>query len=512
MLPTPKQVPDRSPWTSSKVWVSLISGLLLAGSALAQKPLTLTILHTNDLHAHVEPTAIKGATFGGYARHATLIKEIRKKEKNVILLNAGDVFQGTLYFNTFEGLADLNAMNALKYDAMCLGNHEFDKGPGVLSEFVKRTNFPVLCSNLDSTNEPLLSPYVKPSTVLTVDGQKIGVVGATTESTPNISSPGATLKFNDVVSSVQKEVDELTRQGINKIVVLTHIGFEEDKAMAAKLRNVDVIVGGHSHTPLGTPALAGWRPSESAYPTYVKSAEGIDIPIVQAWEWGKVMGKIKISFDAAGKITRVNEAAAIVVDDKIPEDRDMSLLVSAFKKPIDAIGLMKIGRVETAVTDKTLVGYFVADSYLEATKGVGATVAFMNPGGVRANIEAGDMNYGQAISVCPFKNTLVVCEMTGEQILALLKEGKGGLIPSAGTKYTNAGGEPRDLIIAGEPVDRTKTYKVTVNNFMAGGGDSLFTLKSAKQIDTGLIDIDAFVEFIKKASPLKITGDIRIGR
>lgn len=488
------------------------SALVLNGLAIAQKPITITVLHTNDLHAHVEPTAIKGANFGGYARQATLIKEIRKREKNVLLLNAGDVFQGTLYFNTYQGLADLSVMNTIGYSAMCLGNHEFDKGPATLSEFLKRATFPVLSSNLDATAEPSIAPYVQPSTIITVDGQKVGIVGATTESTPNISSPGPTLKFNGVLFSVQREVDSLTKQGINKIIVLTHIGFEEDKELASKLKNVDLIVGGHSHTPLGTPALAGWRPSEASYPTLVKNPDGVDVPIVQAWEWGKVLGKIKVSFDAAGKLIRVDEANAIVVDDKIAEDPQISLLVSAFKMPIDAVGKTMIGSVETAITDRTLVGYLVADSYLEATKGAGAVAAFMNPGGVRANIEGGDMTYGQAISVCPFKNTIVICTMTGEQIETVLNQSKGGLIPSAGSKYTVAGGGVRDIVIAGEPLDKAKTYKIAVNNFMAGGGDSLFVLKDTKQIDTGLIDIDAFVEFIKKASPIKVSGEVRIGR
>lgn len=491
---------------------ALVPAALMATFCVAQRPLTLTILHSNDIHAHEEPTAIKGKTYGGLARITTIVKQTRAKEKNVILLNAGDCFQGTLYFNIYEGLSEGMIFNRMGYDASCVGNHEFDKGIPNLVEFCKRVNFPVLACNIDMGKEPELAKVVKPYTVLTVDNQKIGVVGLITDTAGNITMGTESLTFQEHLAPAQKAVDELTSQGVNKIIVLSHIGYQEDKDLAAKLHNVDLIVGGHSHTPLGTPALDGWRPSGGPYPTYVKDADGVDVPIVQAWEWGKVFGDIKVQFDAKGKLTKVLEAKPIVVDESIPEDPEIAAIVDTLRKPVTAMGSAVLGTAAEAYPDKNLVGYFVADSYLQATNKLGVTLALMNPGGVRSNLEAGKITFNAANSVCPFRNSLVIAEMTGDEIIQVLNDSKGSLIPSKGSSYKVAGGGVRDVIISGQPLDKAKTYKVVVNNFMAGGGDNLATLKNVRKLDTGLSDIDAFVDYIKANSPLSVGNEVRIGR
>lgn len=484
----------------------------MAGGLFAQKPLTFTIIHTNDLHAHVEPTPIRGKSYGGYARHATLIQRITAKEKNVVLLNAGDVFQGTLYFNMYDGLADGMILNALGYQAQTLGNHEFDKGVPTLIEYAKRVNFPLLACNIDMSKEPELAKVVKPYTIIEVEKQKVGIVGVITDTTPSITILGDSMKFEAHLSSVQRSVNELTKQGVNKVIVMSHIGYDDDRELAAKLKDVDLIIGGHSHTPLGTPALEGWRPSGGSYPTYVKDSTNKSIPIVQAWEWGKVMGRLKLSFDAKGNLSKVLEAEPMVVGPDIPEDPKIAALVDAFRKPIESMGNAQIGTSGAAVTDRVKVGYWIADSYLDATKQLGVTAAFMNPGGVRANMEAGKITYGMANAICPFRNTITIVELTGADLQTMLNEGKGGLIPSLGTTMTVAGGGVREIKINGESLDEKKTYKIAVNNFMAGGGDGLNILKSAKKLDTGIIDLDAFVEFIKKNTPLNATSEIRVGR
>ena len=491
---------------------ALLPAALLASFGLAQKPLTLTILHSNDIHAHLEPSPIRGKTYGGLARISTIIKQVRAKEKNVILLNAGDAFQGTLYFNIYDGLAESMMLNKLGYNASCIGNHEFDKGIPNLVNYAKHLNFPLLASNIDMSKEPEMAKVVKPYTVLMVDNQKIGVVGLITDTTGNITLGADSLKFLPHLVPCQKSVDELTNQGVNKIIVLSHIGYEEDQELAARLHNVDLIVGGHSHTPLGTPDLPGWRPSGGPYPTYVKDADGKSVPIVQAWEWGKVFGDIKVEFDAKGALTKVDEAKAIVVDESIPEDPEIANIMDVLRKPVTAMGGMVLGP-STAPYDKNLVGYFVADSYLQATSKLGAEVAFMNPGGVRSNLEAGKITFSAANSVCPFRNSLVLADMTGAEIVKLLNDSKGSLIPSKGTSFNAGGGSVSNVVIGGQPLDQTKTYKVVVNNFMAGGGDNLDMLKTCtKKLDTGLNDIDAFVDYIKANSPLNVGSEQRIKR
>lgn len=493
---------------------------LLACLVWADRPITITLIHSNDLHAHVEPTTIRGKTFGGYARQATIIRRIRKTEPNVLLLSAGDTFQGTLYFNTYEGLADLAFMNAVGYDAMAVGNHEFDKGPGPLGTFAGLAGFPLLSANLDVSAEPALADKIAPSAILTVGGEKVGVVGATTPTVTNISSPGPTVKLKDLHDSVQAAVDDLRAKGINKVFLVTHIGYSEDQALVHTLHGVAIVVGGHSHTPLGTPDLPGWPKAEGPYPTVVRDADNVEVPILQCWEWGKVFGHITLDFDGSGHLKRWRNAKVIVVDDSIPDDPTVASMVAAFKKPIASLMNQPIGEASQGIPNEHTGGDspmadVIADAMLAATKKAGSVAAFVNAGGVRGGLEPGRITYGNAISIEPFGNTLVILDLSGAELKAALEEGigtGGELIASDGTGYTVSGKGVSEIVVAGEPLDQAKTYRVTFLNFTANGGDAHVVLKSAKgqRVDTGLIDLDAFIDYIKSHSPLSPVSTNRI--
>lgn len=499
-----------------------------SATALADKPITVTILHTNDLHAHIEPTPIRKVPYGGYARQATVIKQVRARDKNVLLLNAGDTFQGTLYFNVYEGLADLAFMNAVRYQAMTVGNHEFDKGPQPLANFANLAQFPLLSANVDVSNEPALKGKIYPSAIATIEGERIGIVGATTPDLPNIASPGPNVRMKKLLESVQEAVDYLGTKGVNKVILLSHIGYNEDLELAKQLKNVDLVIGGHSHSPLGTPAIDGWRAAVGPYPTVVKDAEGRDLPIVQAWEWGKVIGHLKLSFDAEGRVTGIADAKPIVIDESIPEDPEVKALVAALQRPIAQLANQEVGIAAAAiardqVNGESLMANVIADAMLAATQKQGAVVALINQGGVRGNLEAGKITYGNAIAVQPFNNTLVTLDVTGAELKQAIEQGVGTggqLTPSRGSSYRIDAGAPegnrvRDLVIAGQPIEAAKTYRVALLSFTAGGGDSLFAFRDAKGIrtDTGLLDLDALLEYIRANSPLnpKPEGRIKTG-
>jgi 5'-nucleotidase len=506
-------------------WV-VASFLLISGLALADKPITVTLLHSNDLHAHIEPTKLKGLTYGGYARQATIIKRARATEPNVLLLSGGDTFQGTLFFNTYEGLADLAFMNAVHYDAMAVGNHEFDRGPKPLGIFASLAAFPVLSANLDVSQDPGLSKVIRESAVVTVGGEKFGIVGATTPTVTNISSPGPTVKLKDLHDSVQGAVDKLLGQGIDRIFLVTHIGYGEDQALVKTLHGVSFVVGAHSHTPLGTPDLPGWPKSQGPYPTIVKDSAGVSVPIVQCWEWGKVFGHITLDFDAKGRLVRWRNAKPIIVDATIPEDTEVAAMIAAFKRPIAAMESQPIGQTPAAISKEardsgdSAMADVIADGMQAATAKSGSVTAFVNSGGVRGGLEPGKITYGELISIEPFGNTLVVLDLSGAELKAALEEGVGTggeLLPSKGSGYRIDSSKPlgarvSDVVVNGIPLDLAQTYRVTFLNFTANGGDAHQVLKDAKgtRIDTGLVDIDALIDYVKAHNPLVVDGPKRI--
>ncbi len=504
--------------------------LLFAFAALSfGQDFTLTVLHTNDLHARVEPAMIRRKPYGGYARQATLIKRFRASDPNSILLNGGDTFQGTLYFNVYEGLADAAFMNAVGYQAMAVGNHEFDRGPVPLGAFAKSAKFPLLAANLDVSEEPALKGLIQPSTIVEVGGQKIGVVGAITPDAPTITSPGDRVKFLDLFATVQSAVDGLTAQGVNKIVLVSHCGLGLERQLAARIKGLDAIVGGHSHSYLG-PNLADLVGSQGPYPTVIENASGGKCLVLSSWEWGKVFGRIKITFDAAGQVLKWFEATPIVVDETIPEDPEIASLIAALRKPIESLQTQVIGETETGLSrageggsPDNVMANVIADAMLESTKAQGSVAAFMNAGGVRSHLDAGKITYGAAITVQPFNNTMVLLELTGAELKAALEHGAdvgGGLLhPSKGTSYLIDRAKPKgervsEVRIVGDPLDLAKTYRLTFNSFTAAGGDAHEVLKAAKgaRTDTGFLDIDGLVAYVKANSPVnrRLEGRIRV--
>jgi 5'-nucleotidase len=512
-------------------WICLVLGLSWAEGAWTAE-ITITLLHNNDLHARVEQTLIQGQPYGGVARIGALVEQIRRTDRNVVLLNAGDTFQGTLYFQAYGGLADLWFKNRIGYDAMALGNHEFDKGPGPLAEFVDRARFPILSANVDVSQEPTLRGKISPYTVIEVGGEKLGVIGATTEDTPTISSPGPTVAFRPPREPVISAVRALELQGVHRIILLSHLGYAADRELARTLDGLDVVVGGHSHTLLGAFDRPGLPEPEGTYPTVVRGPRG-DVLVVQAWQWGKVLGKLRLTFDARGRVRSWAGSRPILVDRSIPEDPFLLAMVQRFQRPIEALRRSVIGQTEVLLDgsrDATRRGEatmaaVIADGFLEATARMGAVAGFINAGGVRASLEAGPVTYEQAITVQPFGNTLTVLDLTGAELLAALEHGvsrlpeSGGgmLLPSAGFEYAvDLARLPGQRVVSatlnGEPVDAARTYRIVTGSFTANGGDGHAVLANARgyRMDTGLLDVDVLVATIRARSPLRVAAEQRV--
>jgi 5'-nucleotidase len=307
-----------------RIYPALLIALLIAPACTsanpAEKPLpevmtspvTITILHVGDTHSYVIPhdvmLKIKDrntlVTLGGWSLMKAAVEDVRNREKNVLLLHSGDVTEGTIWSTRFSGLPDFEAMNELNFDAAVPGNHEFSKGPQGAANMVNIVKFPVLAANLDVSAEPSLAGKVKPYTIVEYDGEKIGIIGLITPTTEFTANPGKTIKFLPVEETARKYIGELYAQSINKIIILSHLGYGADVSLAKSVPGIDVIVGGHTHTLMGGPEFEqlGLKP-EAPYPVELTGPTGDRVLIVHAWENNQMLGQITVDFDASGKIS-----------------------------------------------------------------------------------------------------------------------------------------------------------------------------------------------------------------
>lgn len=522
--------------------LGLGSAITFTGSAARaqeSKSLTLvTFLHSNDTHDHLEPTTVTGTAngqafsvqYGGVARVKTLIDGLKKRSINPVVLDAGDVFTGTLYGQVYKGLADLAYMESFGTQAQTIGNHEFDNGAGQLADYIKNASFPVVSANVDASADPLLKGLIRPYTVLQTDNGPLGVIGVTTPDTPITSSPPETVKFLDPYTTVQKAADELRAQGIKNIVLLSHLGYNVDKELAPRLKGVGVIIGGHSHTPLGKYEGLGLPAPEGNYPTVGIDADGNPILIVQVWEWAKFYGSLRVGFDENG-VPQTWMGKVYPVTAEYKNDIRLAATLRAFQLPLEAFRKTQVGVAAVKLNGEradvrkreTNLGNFVSDAYLWATQKYGTQIALMNGGGIRASISAGPVTNGDTITVQPFGNTVYVLDLTGTELMAALENGVSDLANTAG-RFLQVGGmrytyDPTKVVgsrvLSAEikladgtfkAIDPAATYRIVTNNFVAAGGDNFAVLKNARGFrqDTYLTDyvvVNDYFAFVKSANP-----------
>lgn len=495
----------------------------------AEGDFELTIMHTNDTHANLDNAP----------KRATLVKQLRTENANNLLLDAGDVFSGTLYFNTFQGLADLELMNYMKYDAMVFGNHEFDlgasaEGHAALAEFVGNADFPMLGANIDFSGDANLSPLVAgeaftktaangqiySGVVQEVNGEEVGIFGLTTAETADISSPGD-VAFTDYIDAAEEAVAWFDSQGVNKIVALTHIGYDDnaavdnDRTLAAEVDGIDVIVGGHTHTKILPPQKVE------------------DTVIVQANEYNKFLGQLDVTFDEAGNVTNFD---GVLHDVALAEaDEEAAALLKPFADEIDELKKKEIG-VEANVflngtrgefgirSSETNLGNFITDGMLAKAKTINpeTTIALQNGGGIRASIEEGPITYGEVLTVLPFGNALAIMEVTGQELTDALErsvqatpaEGEktipefGGFLHVSGMFFNYDAKAPvgervlSAFVDTGDgeytELDMEETYTVATNTFTAKGGDGYDMFAKAyaegRVTEPGFTDWEMFEE------------------
>lgn len=522
--------------------VSVIT--LSAGAALADYE--LNILHINDFHSRIESINKSDSTcsaeeegknecFGGAARLLTAINQTRdalKAEgKNVLLLNAGDNFQGSLFYTTYKGTVEAEMLNAMKFDAMTVGNHEFDDSEDGLAGFLDKVQFPVVTANVVAAAASKIGDRVKPSIVLEVGGQKIGIVGAVANDTAELATPGPNITIAEDVAKISEQVQKLKQDGVNKIIALTHVGYPRDLEFIAKIPDVDVVVGGHSHTLLSNTD----QKAEGPYPTLVDNPGGYKVPVVQAGQYSKYLGDLRVVFDDSG-VVKESKGDPILIDSSFKPDEATLKRIDELKAPIEALKSKVVGTSEGPIEgDRKIcrvkecsMGNLVADATLARVKDQGITIAFANSGGLRASIDAGDVSMGEVLTVLPFQNTVATFQLKGEDIRAALEngvsqidDGAGRFMQVSGLKYSFDRSKPAGSRIVsvdvkeGEtfvPLDPAKTYIVAANNYVRTGGDGfkVFATKAINAYDFGPNLEEAVAAYITANSPYKPYTDGRI--
>jgi len=496
------------------VFISCAGAASPQSPAAPSAPVAITILHINDTHAHLEDVA----------RRATLVKKVRDEvgSNRLLMFDSGDVFMGTPYFTLMKGQADLEFMNMLGYDAMTLGNHEFDnyeKTPQYLNDFIAKAGFPIVCSNIDFSKVAELRGKTAPYLIIEKNGQKFGVIGLLTEDTAEIADPGKNISIGDHVAAARQSVSLLQSKGVDKIIALTHIGWDYDTELAKQVSGIDLIIGGHSHT------------LPEVYPTVVANKE--PTLVVQAEAYGKYLGRLDLTFDERGVI--VKQAGSLAVIKDAAEDPEYAAVLAKYKAPIDQLQKTMVGKTLVDLdaertdirTQETNFGNLVADAMLAKASGVKAQMAIVNGGSIRTTIPAGDISLGQLQTAIPFNNDMVVFDLSGEDLVSALENGvsrvedvEGRFPQVAGMRFTwSFGDEPGSRIrsvevITGDgyqPLDRSASYRIVTNRYMQEGGDGYSVFQKGANVEyPGFVDYDVVREYIERNSPVspKIEGRI----
>ncbi|MBB1073588.1 bifunctional UDP-sugar hydrolase/5'-nucleotidase [Rhodoferax sp. 4810] len=529
-----------NPLSLSLSLVVVVSGcaLLPPPGAERDKTYRLTVMHTNDHHGHFWQNS--DGEYGMAARKTVIDgirKEVAAQGGQVLLLDGGDVNTGVPESDLQDAVPDFKGMNLLGYQAMAVGNHEFDKPLAVLKMQRDLAQFPMLSANIYENGQRMFAPYK----VFNLGGLRVGVMGLTTEDTRKMALPDnvAHLDFRSPITEARSVVPEL-RAKADVVIAATHMGHYEngqhgtqaegDVEMARAVPGIDLVVGGHTQNPACMKAEnvldRAYVPGSACQPDRQNGAW-----IVQAHEWGKYVGRADFEYRngqfkllnyalipinlkkpvkaADGKTTLVHYTSAI------SESPDMLALLTPYQQfgqdklaiQIGATDARLEGDRKVVRSEPTNLGVLIGRAMMDKTR---ADLAIVNAGGIRDAIDAGVITYKDIMKVHPFGNTVCTVDLTGQELAdylnaaARMTPGSGAFPQFAGLSLDIASGVVSQARVAGQPLDAAKTYRLTINNFQAGGGDGYPKLSNHRSfVNTGFVDADVLRAFISKNNPLK---------
>ncbi|MDR0548569.1 MAG: bifunctional metallophosphatase/5'-nucleotidase [Deltaproteobacteria bacterium] len=525
----------------------------LKGQADDSANFALTFFHTNDLHASYGGFTDQGQICylaickngeGGILRLQRAHKALKLQYPDSLLLDAGDQSMGTLFWRVHKENVVAAVLNALDYQFFVPGNHEFDAGLVSFKNLAELLKAEVISANLKILDPLVTIRNLKPYAIVEIKGQKVGLVGLTTAEIESygslVHSKEALRPFElaDELESLKKAVKELTEQGVQIIVALTHVGYDHDLALAAQVEGLDVIVGGHSHTLLGE----GLPKATGPYPTVVQAPNGQPVLVVSAGSHGRYLGRLTVDFNAAGRPIKWSGQPLRLDDPKLSRlnaplaDQDLRLYLAELALPIQNLLSQKIGQIEVAGPEKVLEANSRDCRSQECRSGDALTealldfspksqVALVNSGAIRNSLPAGDVSLGDVLSTFPFENYLHRAKILGEDLAKVLAQSGQNLergassrfLQVAGLRVTYVGqkGQWRlKEVLAREgtnwvPLDPKAEYEIVTLDFLADGGDGYEIFKKLKWTATDQLVSDIFVYYLEKG-PVKADFEPRI--
>lgn len=464
------------------IFAALLAAVTITSCGGSEDAGHLVILHTNDTHSQIEPDR---HDMGGIVRRKVLVDSVRGVRENVLLIDAGDAVQGSLYYTLFGGEVERKLMNAMGYDIRLLGNHEFDKGMDVLAREWNQIDGTCLSTNYGFDGTPLEGRFVK-SLMKEIDGKKVGFIGI------NLDPEGIIIEKNyegvtyvDAVEAANAEAARLKADGADMVIAVTHIGYTNEKdyddlRLSAASKDIDVIIGGHSHTvvtPTDAPDAPKWQ---------IANAAGKQVTVVQSGSSGQYLGEIDIDLrnrDVTAKLIPVTAR----LDSRA--DPEYASVIAPYRHKVDSVRGIEIGMAPVDMPKRSAAELnFFSDYVMKRGAELAADrkpdLSIMNKGGLRSDLAKGVITVGSVIDIAPFDNYVVVMDIKGSDLLKTFEilasqEGQG---VSANVKalYDPSTHELNSVTIDGKAIDAGKTYRLATIDYLAAGNDYMTPLKEGK--------------------------------
>jgi 5'-nucleotidase / UDP-sugar diphosphatase len=481
-------------------------------TALAEDRIQL--LHTDDIHGHLDADIVQSASAsssfraGGMAQLAGQVAAFRgRAPQRTLLVDAGDAWQGTFISNENKGSAVTQAMNLMRYDALAVGNHDFDWGQDVLAQRASEATFPFLAANVVETKTGRSPPYLKPFEVKDLGIARVGIIGLTNPGSATIikATSVAGLQFRPAADSVRPLIDEVRTQA-DVIVVAAHIGTAEATQLARDVPGIDVIIAAHDHLPVQTARVEGRT------------------TIVDAGAYTQYLGRLEIVVDRATRkmkdAVRGGAVVPIAANANVKPDPEIAKLVEERRADAEKYTARVVGRTTEPLSnlrEETAFGNLITDAFVEygGQHGWRTDVAFYNMAGVRASFPAGQLTFGQLYEALPFSNTVVNVDLTGAQLAEIIDRAvcvtgrlhMGGVIVSF--RFDN--GTPncvKSITVGGAPLVAARTYHVATIDYLLLGGDGHTGFAKGTNVIYGDVEVDVVAAYIAAHSPVspKIEG------